>query len=153
MSRKIFLLKYPAPPKQRGHFAIWVPSDGNRNIGKIVQVLGTPFTGFVLDIQRDFDLGKAQPKPVVIELGSIADEHDADDNIRHLPDTEAAAVGKLESVARTVTPPGPSKNPLIADSVGSKFCSLEVLGSCLLMLVVFHAEREQEMPRVDCGVC
>ena len=115
MSHKIYLLKYPAPPRQRSHFAMWAPSTEDSCIGKIIQVRGTPFTGFSLDIQHGYDISKALPKPVAIELGTVQCKTSIETHVAQLPDTTARDM--LESVARSVTPPGPSRNPFIVDGV------------------------------------
>lgn len=117
MSHKIYLLKYPAPLRQRSHFAIWAPSAEDSSIGKIIQVLGTPFTGFSLDIQQGYHISKALPKPVVIELGVFNCQIVTETHVGQLPDTTAR--DKLESVARSVAPPGPSRNPFVVFGVFS----------------------------------
>lgn len=95
MNRTIYLLKYPSQPRQRGHFAIWIPSHDDHKAGKIIQVLGTPFTGFNLDIQLHYDLREAQPKPVLIELGLVGSEVVTDNNVSQLSDPTSA--DKLET--------------------------------------------------------
>jgi hypothetical protein len=149
MHRIIYLLKYPAQPKQRGHFAIWIPSHEDCNIGKTIQVLGTPFTGFGLEFQRGYDITKTLPMPAMIELGAVAS-----DNVRDACNKgpDATPLDRLEAVAKRVTPPGPSRNPLIVDGVRIE----TFLGSLLFFgwysLTISGVETEQTMPRVDCRV-
>jgi hypothetical protein len=130
MSRKIYLLKYPAQPRQRSHFGIWVPSGEGHSTGKIIQVLGTPFTGFNLEFQRSYDLNKALPIPVVIELGAVQPESVVGNNYsRRSPDK--TPLDKLETLATFVTPPRPSKNPLIVDGVSLNRPSLISFGGSI----------------------
>jgi hypothetical protein len=84
-------------------------------VGKIIQVLGTPFTGFSLDIRRGSDINKALPKPAVIEIGSINCPVFMQEDTGQPPDK--TSMDKLESIARSITPPRPSRNPFIVDGV------------------------------------
>ena len=58
-------------------------------------MLGTPFTGFNLDMQQGYDISKALLKPVVIELGIVKCKIGADNPSRRPSD-----------VAGSVTSPG-----------------------------------------------
>jgi hypothetical protein len=145
MHRKIYLLRYPAPPGQRRHFAIWVPSNEDHKIGRIIRVLGTPFMGFNLGIQHGHNTSEAWPMPAKIELGVVACEVVVDTRSGQLPETTAG--DKLESMARSVTPPGPSRNLLIVDGVSSITACTKFVGE--YVLTSSHTEREQKMPRMD----
>jgi hypothetical protein len=63
-------------------------------------------------------MSSAMPKPMLIELGSIEKAVAADSQIRQLPDATIATDNLLESVARSLEPPGPSRNLLVVGGVG-----------------------------------
>lgn len=79
MPRSISLLVYPANPthwNNRDHWSIFIPTDINhRTTGKVIHVVGSPFTGYGLEFRRNYDLTENGRHWRQFHLATVDDEH------------------------------------------------------------------------------
>ena len=55
MSRNLYLIKYRQASTQRAHFAIFVPSAANAQVGTLIHVVGAPMAGYQLEFKRNYN--------------------------------------------------------------------------------------------------
>ncbi|RSL69736.1 hypothetical protein CEP54_002105 [Fusarium duplospermum] len=72
MVRTIFLIVYnnrlfPA------HWVIWIPSQSDPNIGKIINAAGDVLTGFDITFERNYNISAENRPHQVISLGQVED--------------------------------------------------------------------------------
>ncbi|KAL2683282.1 hypothetical protein Neosp_007752 [[Neocosmospora] mangrovei] len=77
MARTIFLIVYnsrlfPA------HWAIWIPSQSDPNVGKIVNAAGDVLTGFDITFERNYNISAESRPHQLISLGNVQDGHVVD---------------------------------------------------------------------------
>jgi hypothetical protein len=63
MTRPIHLLVFPTRASKingtRSHWALFIPYTTDSSVGKLIQVLGTPFTGYGLEFKRNYNLASS----------------------------------------------------------------------------------------------
>ncbi|KAI9679789.1 MAG: hypothetical protein M1817_004803 [Caeruleum heppii] len=109
MPRQVSLIVYPIPKGPQGtvnraHWAVFVPQADSEHKGKVIHVVGTPFTGYGLEFKREYDYIVTKRKYRVIPLAMVDDGTCLDIIPRD----------KLDAEAKKVDPPGPSPKPLEA---------------------------------------
>lgn len=77
MARTISLIVYnsrlfPA------HWVIWIPSQSDPRIGKIINAAGDVLTGFDITFERNYDISAESRPHKVIPLGQVEDVHAVD---------------------------------------------------------------------------
>ncbi|PGH13164.1 hypothetical protein AJ80_06410 [Polytolypa hystricis UAMH7299] len=107
MSRTVFLLVFRSPLFP-AHWALWIPSADDKNVGKVIEVDGSVHTGFEHSIDPVFDLSKTTRTFVVIKLGEISDDT--------VVDSESRIIDPIEQVALSVPAPGPTLNPVASNA-------------------------------------
>jgi hypothetical protein len=118
MTASIFLLTYPTRASRingtRTHWALFIPSPNTQTVGTLIQVLGTPFTGYGLEFKRNYNTSTISEKFTQRLLGEIDLEFAA-----HEEDVETASTSidvnprnEIEKIAKRVEVPGVSKEPL-----------------------------------------
>ncbi|TVY64166.1 hypothetical protein LSUE1_G008407 [Lachnellula suecica] len=113
MLRQIALLVYPARASKlngvRAHWALFVPSSSAETKGTLIQVLGTPFTGYGLEFKRGYDLESVREKFQKHVLGDIEERWvaDADGN-----GVDIQPRDEVEKWAKRIEVPGVHKEPL-----------------------------------------
>ncbi|KAH6665751.1 hypothetical protein B0J14DRAFT_605808 [Halenospora varia] len=116
MPRKIDLLVYPArASKINGtcaHWALFIPSLSSNSKGKLIQVLGTPFTGYGLEFKRNYDLDTIAEKFQKYSLGDVEDGFVEDVVGDGTSSIDNVARDAIEKEAKRIDPPGVSKEPL-----------------------------------------
>jgi hypothetical protein len=59
MATKLYLLTYPTRASRingtRTHWALFIVPEPMQTSGTLIQVLGTPFTGYALEFKRNYD--------------------------------------------------------------------------------------------------
>jgi hypothetical protein len=53
--RTIYLIAFRPGTRQRAHFAIWVPSAANPQVGSLIHVVGAPMAGFSHEFKRAYN--------------------------------------------------------------------------------------------------
>lgn len=120
MSFPLFLAKYRPSTRSRAHFAILVPNpstpiidldlhtrQGKQFLCTVINVVGTPMSGYGLEIERNFDANGSRELTEVIPIGHVGPE------LVEEPATKAfkkeyVPTSGLEILASKVPPPGKS---------------------------------------------
>lgn len=55
-SRTVSLIAYRNAATQRAHFAIFIPSAANQDLGTLIHVIGAPMAGYQLEFKRNYSL-------------------------------------------------------------------------------------------------
>ncbi len=106
-TRAVYLISYRQSPRQRAHFAIWVPYADSKD-GTVIHVVGAPMAGFQLEFKRGYDPSATARKLEKFEIGHIHAQHVHDwTGARSIDCTPKS---DLEKVASRIEPPGISKN-------------------------------------------
>lgn len=116
--RNLYLIKYRQVSTQRAHFAIFVPSGANPQVGTLINVVGAPMVGYRLEFRRNHNPSESQEPHTTLLLGDIESQHiiDSTHNSRTRDDMPN---GTIENVASAVRPPGISQNFMApVDGVG-----------------------------------
>ena len=128
-TRDIFLAVYPPPPANkfnglRAHWVVWVPSISSPDICKIIHVVGSPFSGYGLEIKRNTNIKGLK---ACFHLATIDGAHVTDDEPGE-PSQDVKPTDDLEREAKKVEPPSVSKEPLNVNFVSThRPCLLEAL--------------------------
>ncbi|KAF4633776.1 hypothetical protein G7Y89_g4339 [Cudoniella acicularis] len=118
MARKIYLLTFPTRASKingtRAHWGLFIPTSTPQDSekGKLIQVVGTPFTGFGLEFRRNYDLTILIEKYQLHLLGEMEDRHVEDVIGDGRPGIDITPHDDVEKEAKRLDPPGVSKEPL-----------------------------------------
>ncbi|KAI1122981.1 hypothetical protein F5Y10DRAFT_252791 [Nemania abortiva] len=107
MSRAIYLIVYKSPLFP-AHWALWVPSEADPNIGKRIHAEGDAATGFRLSFDRNYDIIHESRKLEVLTLAEVAAGHVADTPGDGVNSVDTEPRDAVETVAAKVPTPGPS---------------------------------------------
>lgn len=107
--RTVSLIAYRNAATQRAHFAIFIPSPTNQDIGTLIHVIGAPMAGYQLEFNRNYSLVLTQQPHTRHVIGQIDSQYivDAADDAKSKDSTPKGAV---ELAASQVSPPGISQN-------------------------------------------
>ena len=119
-TRQIYLAIYPAPPSSkinilRAHWVLWIPSLADPNIGKMIHVTGTPFTGYGLEFKRNATLRGTK---ACLPFAQVNSRYVADIVSDGKESVDVEARDELEKVAKMVQAPGVSQEPMNLAVVG-----------------------------------
>lgn len=119
--RMIYLVLTRPAPSQRAHFAIFVPSTTNPQIGSIVNVVGAPMMGFIHEFKRGYNLATIDVPYETCPIGQVDSAH-----IVEWPNdcqaTHTEPKGDIEVAASQIPAPGVSENFMApVNDVGSSF--------------------------------
>ncbi|TVY34111.1 hypothetical protein LOCC1_G007789 [Lachnellula occidentalis] len=113
MHRQIDLLVYPTRASKvngtRAHWALFIPSSISSAQGTLIQVLGTPFTGYGLEFKRGYKLDEVKEKFSTFVLGEVEGKHVGEGDGEG---TDILARDEVEREAKKVEVPGVSREPL-----------------------------------------
>ncbi|KAF2998850.1 hypothetical protein E8E13_003352 [Curvularia kusanoi] len=93
---------------------MFIPEAGSSVKGKVIQVIGSPFTGFGLELKRNYNVKNTGRGHELIPLATINDEH-ITDVIGEDPEKETrdiTAHDVLEKEAKRIDAPVASRTPL-----------------------------------------
>lgn len=111
MTRTIYLLSYTALRSAR-HWAIFIPNANSPTKGKVINVTGSPFTGFGLEFKRNYDLEKTRRSYELTALATVQDEHIVDVPGDGKVSIDITAYDALEVEAKKIDAPVASRTPL-----------------------------------------
>ncbi|KAJ5591839.1 uncharacterized protein N7459_002208 [Penicillium hispanicum] len=109
MPRTISLISSRNAEFQRAHFAIFVPAQADPNHGTLIQAIGAPMTGYVLEFKRNYSPADTTEPYTLIPIGDV-DSHHIVDAITQEKRTDCTPVGNIELAASEVPTPGISEN-------------------------------------------
>jgi hypothetical protein len=117
MARHLYLLVFPTRASKingtRSHWAIFIPDIVDTSIGKLIQVLGTPFTGYVLEFWRNYNMSTIAETFEKVLLGEVDEkwiEKGEEENYK--TSTDVNPRDEIERLAKRVEVPGVSREPL-----------------------------------------
>ncbi|CAE6460251.1 unnamed protein product [Rhizoctonia solani] len=88
------------------HWALWIPSPSQSKIGKIINAVGDPSSGFVREIERQFNLANASGAISTVLLSNRVEA-------KHILDSDSSGpepVDEVEKIASGISPPEKSLN-------------------------------------------
>ncbi|KAH7407336.1 hypothetical protein BKA64DRAFT_412750 [Cadophora sp. MPI-SDFR-AT-0126] len=118
MSRQIYLLVFPAAANasrvngSRAHWAILIPQAGSETKGTVIQVVGTPFTGYGLEFKRGYDCSVTRRAYHKMPLALVKEEHIQDVAATRPNEVDVTPRDALETEAKKIDPPTASPEPL-----------------------------------------
>ena len=107
MPRQVYLAVFSNGSKP-AHWAIYIPTTGQQQVGKTVHVTGNTATGFYLEFKRNHDPSE-EGRHLIIPLGEANEQYITD--TAGEPSRDTTARDRFETTALTVPPPGRSPNP------------------------------------------
>lgn len=110
MPRTIYLAVFSNGAKP-AHYAVYIPTGGTGEVGKLIHATGNPAMGFFLEFKRNYNFSTTQRNFQQIPLAQVNDQLIIDTGRNERPAVDTTARDRLESVATTVQPPGRSSNP------------------------------------------
>jgi hypothetical protein len=119
MARALYLLVFPTRASRvngtRSHWAIFIPYTNDASLGRLIQVLGTPFTGYGLEFKRNYNISTITEKFERVLLGEVNEkwvrlgDDEAEDGKASM-DVEPR--DEIEKLAKKIEVPGVSREPL-----------------------------------------
>ncbi|KFY32545.1 hypothetical protein V493_00096 [Pseudogymnoascus sp. VKM F-4281 (FW-2241)] len=108
-TRTLQLISYRYSSKQRAHFAIFVPSSANPDLGTLIHVVGAPMAGYMLEFKRNYSPTMTQEPHEMYPIGEVfaANIIESTSNGRSRDNKPR---DKLEREAAQVAPPRISEN-------------------------------------------
>lgn len=108
-ARALQLISSRNSSKQRAHFAIFLPSAANPDVGTLIQVVGAPMAGYLLEFKRNYAPAATQEPYQAFPIGEVLanDILDSTDGQQITDDTPR---NSLEREAARLPPPRISEN-------------------------------------------
>lgn len=92
---------------------MFIPSLTSPTIGKVIQAVGTPYTGYGLEFKRNYDLDQETRKFQKIFIADVADDQVGDKLGDSKVTSDVDAQDVLEKEAKKIQPPGVSPQPTV----------------------------------------
>jgi hypothetical protein len=108
--RTVHLIASRNAEAQRAHFAIFVPADGAPEQGTLIEAVGAPMTGYMLEFRRNYSPSNDSLENYeIIPIGEIDSANIVDDD-SGIKRADADPRGDIEIVASQIPTPGISEN-------------------------------------------
>lgn len=108
--RTIYLISSRNTEAQRAHFAIFVPAAEQPDRGTLIQAVGAPMTGYVLELKRNYSpKDDSTEKYTMIEIGHV-DSTKIIDSSSRVKESDGIPKGDIEIAASQIPTPGISDN-------------------------------------------
>ncbi|KAF2494217.1 hypothetical protein BU16DRAFT_528356 [Lophium mytilinum] len=117
MPHPVHVLIFPGPGNRvPAHWALFVPSTPSSRTGKVIEVVGTPYTGYGLQFKRNYSIDTETRRHQLLQIGEVDAEHVEDmdgagETEKVMLDIDARDA--LEREAKKVTAPGVGKQPIV----------------------------------------
>ncbi|KAJ5630461.1 uncharacterized protein N7484_010561 [Penicillium longicatenatum] len=108
-SRTIYLITSRNSEAQRSHFAIFVPSERDREHGTLIQAVGAPMAGYILEFKRNYSPADSMEKYTLFPIGDV-DPANIVDPVPGPKCSDCTPRGVIEIAATEVPTPGISEN-------------------------------------------
>jgi hypothetical protein len=133
--RSVYLLVFRSPIFP-AHWALWIPRQDSAHIGKLINTVGDPATGFAHEFQRNFRPASYASGATLLVLldNNVRAEHIVDGDVRDESTIDADAVDGVENVALKVPPPGKSLNSVARVRHAGHFGQTDVRNACRISL-------------------
>lgn len=113
MSFSVYILVYTSRLFP-AHWALWIPSRRDPAIGKRVHATGDARVGFEVEFDRNYNIEQTSRQHQLVHLAQVQDTFISDASCISGPlSSERQPCDKIEEVALSLPPPGPS---LVASS-------------------------------------
>ncbi|KAJ5675045.1 uncharacterized protein N7477_004979 [Penicillium maclennaniae] len=121
--RNIFLISSRNTEAQRSHFAIFVPAAEHPDRGTLIQAVGAPMTGYVLELKRNYaPKDDSTEKYRMIEIGHV-DSTKIIDSSSGVKESDGIPRGEIEFAASEIPTPGIGDNYLApVNDITNKRC-------------------------------
>ena len=94
-------------------YQIFIPCIVNTSLGKLIQVLGTPFTGYGLGFGRNYNMSTIAETFEKVLLGEVSEKWiEKGEEENHKTSTDVNPRDEIERLAKRVEVPGVSREPL-----------------------------------------
>ncbi|TDL30184.1 hypothetical protein BD410DRAFT_893314 [Rickenella mellea] len=134
MTRDVFLIVYRSPVFP-AHWALWIPSVDNTNVGKIINVIGDASSGFEHEFVRNHDLEEeSHRRNDLVLLAKVNEEHIVDSLEDGSNVNDATAVDDIERKALEI--PAPVKSLRLSTDPPTKRVEIQNCQTWLRELVV-----------------
>lgn len=149
--RTIYLISSRDADAQRARFAIFVPSDAQPDRGTLIQAVGAPMTGYILEFKRNHSPAEESAESyTVIPIGRV-DPANIVDSVTEEKSVDSIPQGNIEIAASQIPTPGISENFLApVNDVRSQKPQAYFDSSTDYM---WELDLQQKMPGVDDGIC
>jgi hypothetical protein len=108
--RAVYLIASRNAEAQRAHFAIFVPAAEQTDRGTLIQAIGAPMTGYILEFKRNHSPKEdSTEKYTMIEIGHV-DSANIVDPTSGVKVSDGVPKGNIEIAASQVPTPGISDN-------------------------------------------
>lgn len=107
--RTISLITSRNAESQRSHFAIFVPAAANPDQGTLIQAVGAPMMGYILEFKRNYSFADSTERYTVVPVGAV-DSANIVDSTDGIKSSDAVPRGNIEVAASEVPTPGMSEN-------------------------------------------
>jgi hypothetical protein len=108
--RTVHLIASRNAEAQRAHFAIFVPAEGASEQGTLIEVVGAPMAGYMLEFKRNYSPSNDSVENYeIIPIGEI-DSTNIVDDYSGVKKADANPRGDIEVVASQIPTPGISEN-------------------------------------------
>lgn len=107
--RTISLITSRNAEAQRAHFAIFVPAAATPDQGTLIQAVGAPMMGYVLEFKRNYSFADSTERFTVVPVGDV-DSANIVDSTDGVKSSDAVPRGKIEIAASQIPTPGMSEN-------------------------------------------
>ncbi|EUC63466.1 hypothetical protein RSOL_491410 [Rhizoctonia solani AG-3 Rhs1AP] len=137
--RSIYILIFHSPIFP-AHWALWIPSLSQPKTGKIINAVGDPSSGFVREIERQFNLASVSGSKSTVLLSDRVDA-------KHILDSDSSgpeAVDQVEKIACGISPPEKSLHSAQNSNLPSRRVEIK---NCQTWL------REYVCALVEHGIC
>ncbi|KAJ5156606.1 hypothetical protein N7492_009409 [Penicillium capsulatum] len=107
--RTISLIASRNAEAQRAHFAIFVPAAASPDQGTLIQAVGAPMMGYMLEFKRNYALADSVERYTIVPVGDI-DSTNIVDSTDGVKTSDSVPRGTLEVAAAQIPTPGISEN-------------------------------------------
>lgn len=108
--RTVHLIASRNAEAQRAHFAIFVPAEGAPEQGTLIEAVGAPMAGYMLEFKRNYSPSNDSIENYeIIPIGEIDSANIVDDD-SGVKSADVDPKGDIEVVASQIPTPGISEN-------------------------------------------
>lgn len=87
------------------HWALWIPSAIDPDIGKLLQASGDAVSCFQKDFERNYDIRTITGRHQILQIAEVLDQYVIDVEGEESQSTDQTAYDYLEEIARSVPAP------------------------------------------------
>ncbi|TGJ79164.1 hypothetical protein E0Z10_g9601 [Xylaria hypoxylon] len=139
MPKTVYLIIYKSPLFP-AHWALWIPSEADPNIGKRIHAEGDAATGFRLSFDRNYDIRQESRKHETLVVAKVGAGHLIDTPGNGVNSVDTEPMDAVETVAAKVLTPGTSLVPSTTSTRGTR---VEIRNCQTWLMEVVNALHEE----------